>query len=325
MAQLSQAELKQFRQSDNQMTANRDGKELEQLVAFVEETLVPKGFDVKLNKKVFDEGGNQLAEFDIQVRGKVGTGEIAWLIECRDRPSEGAAPGSWIDQLAGRRARFNFNKVTAVSTTGFSASARASGDQHGIDLREVSSISASEFSWLQMEHLVFQERVIGIRHITVNIVEECLSEIVKAEVGVIVKASSDQTPFLVNSTGGTACVRDVFTRMVEKEWDALVPDAPPRSLKVLANFREQDRFHINTSQGEVPVGSIIIEGEVSIRQTLIASETFKYHDAKTGEVISELVKFPFSHGSTKVTLEMHRITGASEMPIVVRRQDKPKN
>lgn len=100
-----------------------DGKQLEALVSFVEETLVPQGFSVNTNTKVFNDEGIQVAEFDVEVRGKVGTTDIAWLIECRDRPSQGAAPGSWIEQLVGRRARFGFNKVTAVSTTGFAAGA----------------------------------------------------------------------------------------------------------------------------------------------------------------------------------------------------------
>ncbi len=68
------------------MTGN--GKQLEALVAFVEETLVPQGFSVKVGEKRFDEDGTPLAEFDVEVRGKVGSTEMVWLIECRDRPSK---------------------------------------------------------------------------------------------------------------------------------------------------------------------------------------------------------------------------------------------
>jgi len=70
-----------------------DGKQLEALVAFVEEALVPPGFEVKANSRVFNDEGVQIAEFDIEIRGKVGSTTIAWLIECRDRPGQGAAPG----------------------------------------------------------------------------------------------------------------------------------------------------------------------------------------------------------------------------------------
>jgi hypothetical protein len=79
----------------------QDGRQLEGLVAFVERVLLPQGFEVRTNERIFDEDGMQIAEFDIDIRGKIGSTEIAWLIECRDRPAGGAAPGSWIEQLKG--------------------------------------------------------------------------------------------------------------------------------------------------------------------------------------------------------------------------------
>lgn len=137
-----------------------DGKRLEGLVAFVEETLLPAGFDVQTNERIFNDDGVQIAEFDVEIRGKVGTTTIAWLIECRDRPGSGAAPVSWIEQLYGRRSRFGFNKVTAVSTTGFSAGARDFAETEGIELREVASLTPEEFSdWLVIQHMEHRERV----------------------------------------------------------------------------------------------------------------------------------------------------------------------
>ena len=78
---------------------------------------MPEGIRVTTNDKIYNDEGIQIAEFDIEVRGKLGSMDFSWLIECRDRPSSGPAPGSWIEQLLGRRTRFGFNKVTAVSTT----------------------------------------------------------------------------------------------------------------------------------------------------------------------------------------------------------------
>src|SRR6187402_987528 len=114
-----------------------DGRRLESLVAFVEKALLPTGFSVTMNERIYDDIGTQIAEFDVQARGKIGTTDFAWLIECRDRPKSGPAPTSWIEQLVGRRDRFNFNKVTAVSTTGFAAGAKEYAILKGIELREV--------------------------------------------------------------------------------------------------------------------------------------------------------------------------------------------
>ena len=71
---------------------SKDGKSLEALVAFIEKLHLPSGFEVKTNEKIIDDSGVQIAEFDVEMRCKLGTTEMAWLIECRDRPSAGRAP-----------------------------------------------------------------------------------------------------------------------------------------------------------------------------------------------------------------------------------------
>src|SRR5262245_21553905 len=100
-------------------TMSKSGYWLEELVKDIERKLLPNGFTVVSRKRVYNAAGNQIAEFDIEISGNLGSSPIKWLIECRDRPSEGPAPVSWIEQLVGRRSRFKFNQITAVSTTGF--------------------------------------------------------------------------------------------------------------------------------------------------------------------------------------------------------------
>src|SRR5262245_36754469 len=99
------------------------GKGLGQLVADIEKTLLPPNFSITTNEKIFDASGVQIAEFDIVIEGDLGSTSMRWLIECRDRPSKGAAPGEWILGLIGRHDFHQFDRVTAVSTTGFSPSA----------------------------------------------------------------------------------------------------------------------------------------------------------------------------------------------------------
>lgn len=69
-----------------------DGKKLESLVAFVEETLVPEGFSVTKYERIYTDEGIQIAEFYIEIRGQIGSTDILWLIECRDRPASGPVP-----------------------------------------------------------------------------------------------------------------------------------------------------------------------------------------------------------------------------------------
>lgn len=120
------------------------GRVLERLVADLEALLLGTGFTVTGNDRVFDTEGNQLAEFDVTIEGRVGSTRFKWLIECRDRPSEGPAPASWIQQLAGRRQQFDFDKIVAVSTTGFSPGATHAARELNVTLRTV--ISTTEIS-----------------------------------------------------------------------------------------------------------------------------------------------------------------------------------
>ena len=124
------------------------GKELEQLVHEIERSLLSSDFEVTLNKTKFDDSGDQLAEFDIVISGRVGSLLVQWLIECRDRPSQGPAPGSWIEQLAARKTRFNFDRVIAVSTTGFAKGISEYAEREGVLLRSVQRLGdiASDFN-----------------------------------------------------------------------------------------------------------------------------------------------------------------------------------
>jgi len=117
-----------------------DGRDLEQVVARIEQILAPSGVQVESRDVVVSEDGTTEAELDIVLRGMVGSSAINWLVECRDRPSSGPAPASWIEQLVGRRDRFNFDKVIAVSTTGFSSPAVRYAQEKGIHIRAVTRL-----------------------------------------------------------------------------------------------------------------------------------------------------------------------------------------
>lgn len=119
--------------------STNDGKALEELVKKFEEHLSPAGWTVSLRPKPRDEYGKQLAEFDITVKGPIGSSSVKWLIECRGRKRP--VSSSWIEQLYGRKARFGFNRVFAVSTSGFSPSAIDASRTLDITRREIHHIS----------------------------------------------------------------------------------------------------------------------------------------------------------------------------------------
>src|SRR5258708_575866 len=119
---------------------DKTGKELEELIAGIEAQMLPQGFKVEPRQRVVDDSGEQIAELDIVISGALGSSSVKWLLECRDRPSEGAGPVSWMEQLVGRRGRFGLNQVFAISTTGFSKAANDFARTEGIVLRTVSQL-----------------------------------------------------------------------------------------------------------------------------------------------------------------------------------------
>lgn len=129
-------------------TRKNDGRQLEQLVRFIEGGFA-QDFKVETRKPVYDGSGTQIAELDILITGKVGTADFTSLIECRARPSDGPAPVGWIEQLAGRRTRLKLNRVMAVSSTGFSQPARDAAHEFGIPLREFAQLTYNDVAdWL---------------------------------------------------------------------------------------------------------------------------------------------------------------------------------
>lgn len=301
-----------------------DGKQLEALVAFVEKTLLPAGFDVKANERVFNEEGVQIAEFDIAIRGKIGSTSIAWLIECRDRPGHGPAPGSWIEQLVGRRGRFGFNKVTAVSTTGFASGAVAFANAESIELREVRSLDPSEFSeWLQITEMRQVRRITDLKHATIfPLHSEC--DEAKAEALELIARSDGNAKILESSnTGEAANLTQAFfvaVQGLENPFANVTPEHP-ETIRLRATYTDADHFVLRTATRSVKVEQIDFIGELRIEEEWFpVIKTAEYRHVTTGESISQLVAFaPQTLLDMKFSMEMHHMADTGETHIIARR------
>ena len=302
-----------------------DGKQLEGLVSFVEETLIQKGFTVETNSKVFNEDGVQVAEFDIEVRGKVGTTEIAWLIECRDRPSQGAAPGSWIEQLVGRRKRFGFNKVTAVSTTGFAEGVKGFAQTEGIELREVNELSKEAFEdWFRINELTQLNRQTILRHANILVDKDEKVEKVK-ELKRIIEKSTGDTPFLLSiKTGGKVPLENAFLGAVEAVgnlFDDVVPNGDSKNINLHVNYENnEDHFVVKTLSGNIYIRAIQFHGELKIIENKIPIiKTIEYRNIDSHIPISQVAMFgPQEIQNHKFSIEFHNLSETGETHILLR-------
>ena len=303
-----------------------DGKQLEGLVSFVEKTLLPQGFDVKTNERVYNDDGVQIAEFDIEVHGKIGSTTIAWLIECRDRPGQGPAPGSWIEQLVGRRIRFGFNKVTAVSTTGFASGAVKFAQEQGVELREVKALKPEEFAqWLVMQHHSVIQHVTKLEHATV-FMNKGESEDRREALAYLMWNLPGDTEFLRSSKSGElVSAASAFLGAVTgigNLFDDLNPNSDIKPIKLLAQYPDdEDHFVVDTELGPIRIVEILFKGYLAVYEKLIPlALTAEYRQAETGESISQVASFePHSIHGMRFSLEMHRIADTGETHVILRK------
>jgi len=302
-----------------------DGKHLEALVAFVEEKLLPEGYEVKTNKRIYNDDGIQIAEFDVEIRGKLGTTEIAWLIECRDRPGSGAAPSSWIEQLVGRRTRFRFNKVTAVSTTGFAEGAQEFARREGIELRVVEALTPDAFSsWLLMEHMNMLESKSTLKHANV-LINRNTPEVARSSLESIIETAKCSGNILRSSkTSELSTLAGAFLAAVQhkKLFDGMAINGEPKSVTLHVKYtNDDDHFVIDTDSGPVRIEVIEFTGELRVIEKLVPiAATTKYRNLETGETISQVVAFePQNFSGTSMSLEFHRMGEDGETHIILRR------
>ena len=301
-----------------------DGKHLEALVAFVEERMLPEGYDVKTNQRIYNDDGIQIAEFDVEIRGRLGTTEIAWLIECRDRPGSGPAPGSWIEQLVGRRSRFGCNKVTAVSTTGFAEGAQEFAKQQGIELRVVESLTPEAFGWLQLRHMSFVERRANLESATILVNENTPEDLRVALHNIVVSADGKAEILRSTKTGACHTVANAFLGAVEHQnlFDGIEPGAQGRTVTLHVNYvNDDDHFVVGTDLGDVRVEVIVFHGELTATETLAPIDaTTMYRNLETGETISQVASFaPHDIAGNPMTLEFHRMGEDGETYVILRK------
>ena len=295
-----------------------DGKDLEALVAFVERQLLPKGFEVKTNSRTFADGV-PVAEFDVEIRGKVGSTELAWLIECRDRPSHGPAPGSWIEQLVGRRGRFGFNKVTAVSTTGFAQGVRDYAKQSDIELREVKALTPDQFTWLRLEHIRMRVREYRLIGCGFRIAPDIPKEILDAYAAAMQNRLNGHENILHASDGSkVVSVYDALMGVVHRNRE--FGEGPPRVLNILSEYpNDQSHYVVKTPKGAIRIRAIHFVAEMTLTEEFIPFEAVEYRKLEESTPISQRASAKFSIDDKKFALDLDRISGSEATRITMRK------
>lgn len=307
-----------------------DGKHLEALVALIEKLHLPAGFKISTNEHVYNDQGVQIAEFDVQVEGRVGTTDLKWLIECRDRPSDGAAPCSWIEQLIGRKQRFKFNKVTAVSTTGFSPGVPELAEKEGIELREVRGLIPEDVSsWLLIESMPLIEPSYRLIHATLFAATD-ESEPRRQLFDEIVTSKPNESILWHTENREHYTIKQAFQAALHEKkelFDAVEPGGPARPLVLRVLYpNDNSHFVVNTELGNVRVCRIDFQAELSVTTTHVpVTRLSDYVRSDSEASISQSAAFEFSALGAQLSLEMHKLGESGETHLVLRKLGPPKS
>ncbi|TFZ37282.1 hypothetical protein EWW49_10140 [Pseudomonas syringae] len=286
----------------------KDGKQLENVVTYIESLKLPPDWTITPRVLSTTANGRPGAELDIMVEGKVGTIDFKWLIECRDRPSEGPANVAWIEQLVGRRQRFNLSRVTAVSTTGFSAAAVEEAERFAIDTREFKNLSPSEFeSWPELVGMPHRTEIRNLDRVEFGI--ESLPPTVSLE-SLNEALEGDQSNLMLRNlnTGTSITPREVFTKTLGNHpelLNALKINGP--AVPVHFNVTLNEPHALDTAEGPVPVVLLRCTGSIQWleeHKPLVFSG--EYSRSPTGETISRLRMFePLEVLGLNLQMEIH--------------------
>ena len=117
--------------------------DFQSLIKFIYDRITPETGTVTESAMVYDKDATTLREVDILIEHKLSGHDIKIAIECRDRARKDTV--EWIDGLIGKISSLDVHKVVAISKKGFTETAVAKAESHGIDT--LSLETASDKDW----------------------------------------------------------------------------------------------------------------------------------------------------------------------------------
>lgn len=298
-----------------------DGRKLESIVTYIESLRLPEGWTITPRVLRKSEAGGTGGELDILLKGKVGTIDLTWLIECRDRPSAGPAPASWIEQLYGRRHRYNLSKVTAVSTTGFSRPALELASKLGIDTREFRELSCAEFkSWPELVGMMHRTDLLNLQRVEFGVNTTPATHTMDSLAEAMQRDQANQV-LRELATNDEVTPLSIFKNTLDRHpelLEGLQVNGPalPISFDVTLN----DSHVLDTAQGPVAIALLRFTGSLlRTEESRPLAFSGKYSRSQTGEEIGHLRMYePHDVLGLKLQTEIHESPDVEGATIVLR-------
>jgi hypothetical protein len=299
----------------------RPGRDLERLVAVLEELLRPAGLLVRSPDHLRDIVTGGLREVDVTIRASEG-GSVIAICECRDRA--GAEDVTWIEQVVTKARDLEGSPpAVLVSSSGFSPAARRKAHSYGHDVRLVTDVTLEEFrSWFQVEHIVLTATERGLQGCDIELIPDDAEAFAATVSEALAKDGLAACIFERKQLPPVSAVH-IFEEWYKRTHQQVERDVPAdgRSVRrpVPITFEEPEEcFSVLTDVGPRAVAGVRLVVEITRTKRLIpASRVTRYSDERVH--LAESVEFDLASGMGTVSL--HKV---NEGPIHVRyRPEEP--
>jgi Restriction endonuclease len=307
----------------------KDGKKLEELVAEIEKIVARAGKTVEVNKRFYDDQGVQVAEFDIFITFSSDLGDHKWLIECRDRPSQGAAPGSWIEQLIGRKFLHQLDRVIAVSTTDFSPGAKHWAEEGHIELRTVNQVEAPE-SWL-CNAVTFLNRTGTFNNCKVNLLDGGLEQSYIDNIVENMPSNPDEILISFEKIDTRLLPRELFQNLCFDDKNAIYKDIAPGTSKSIhitcpPDLERTGLMFMEFDEFKVPLENVELSGEARIEMNTVPFDKVEiYKPSKEAGFIGQRMTCLFETDQEKMKFQLYDVQVEEGRQIAIKADKESKN
>ncbi|WP_434684949.1 restriction endonuclease [Pseudanabaena minima] len=307
----------------------KDGKKLEELVAEIEKIVASSGKTVEVNKRFYDDQGVQVAEFDIFITFSSDLGDHKWLIECRDRPSQGAVSGSWIEQLIGRKFLHQLDRVIAVSTTDFSPGAKLWAEEGNIELRTVNQVETPE-SWL-CNAVTFLNRTGIFNNCKVNLLNRGFEQHYIDNIVENMPSNPDEILISFEKIDARLLPRELFQNLCFDDKNAIYKNIAPGTSKSIhitcpPDLEITGLMFIEFDNFKVPLENIEFSGEARIEMNTVPFDKIEiYKHSKEEGFIGQRMTCLFETDQEKMKFQFYDVQVEDGRQIAIKTDKESKN
>ena len=259
----------------------RKGRDLELLVARIEEVLVPQGAVVKSPDYIVDRVTGDRREVDVSIRMQVGSVPVLIVIECRDR--EDVEDVTWIEQLAQKCSDLRAKGV-AVSSAGFSAGAEKKAAFWGIETRRIDELTPAAISgWFQAGELTLRAQRVEILYAAFNLDRDWKAPVLgEDERNRLSQAVKSAKP-LVCKTDGVECGFDAVWAAIRNRpglYDGVPDDGTAIERELMLNFTNpSQRYQLRVGSELVDIVEMPLVVKLWIEKTTVPiDKMYAYRD-----------------------------------------------